>query len=88
MLVEVHDHGSHIFLAEGIYRYAPLLQPALKLGYRIWVLKPSQFIGSPAHFLREHQIAGDGLLYQGFVDQHASVIDPLVHVVIIPFEIR
>ena len=87
-LVDLLDHGGHVLFAQGLDFDAPLLQPTLQLRHRVWVFKPGQFISSIGHSLGQHQVAGNCLVYQLGIDHHATVIDALIHVVVVPLAVR
>src|SRR5699024_10132153 len=66
----------------------PVLQPCLKLGYGVGILKAGQFVGFSAHLIREHQVTGNGLFHQFHINLNATVIDSLIHMIKIPFLVQ
>ena len=88
VLIQIRDHRGHIFFPQGLYLDSPVFQPGLQLRDRVGVLKAGQLISSFTHLIGEHQVASNCLMDQFRIDPDSPVIDPLVHVVKIPFLIR
>ena len=84
VLVQLANHLSHIFLAQRVHGDATLIQPGLELGYRIRVFQPGQFICFRSHGIRQKQVAGDSLPNQFRVDPYATVVNTLIHPVVVP----
>ena len=82
--VQLADHLSDILLAQRVHGDATLIQPGLELGHRIRVLQPGQLICFRSHGIRQKEVTGDGLLDQFRVDPYATVVDTLIHPVVMP----
>ena len=79
------NQRCYVLLAEGIDLDAAFLQPAFELRYRIGIFQSGESVCLFRHLLGKGHIADDCLLHKLLVDQDTAVIDPLIHVVVVPF---
>ena len=88
VLVQLADHLCDILLTQSVHRDTTLVQPSLKLGHRVRILQPGQFVSFLAHGIRQEQVAGNSLLHQLCVDLHATVVDAFIYPVVMPLPVR
>ena len=84
VLVQIPDQRRHILLAQAFNGDPTLIQPALKLADTVRVFQAGQLLRLICHFFCQHPVAGNRLGHQLMIDQDAPVVDPLIHVVVVP----
>ena len=84
VLIQVFDKCRHILFAKAVHIDPSLRQPSFQLRYRVRILKAGQFVCLCCHLFGKHHVTGNCLLHQRLIDQDASIVDPLIHVIEVP----
>ena len=69
------------FFGQAVQPDTPRFQPALELGYRVWIFQSGQFICPRCHLLAVQHVTGNCLTNKRKVYFPAAVIDALIHVI-------